>query len=320
MPQKETNPAYGAHLDAYAGIPTFMRQPASRDLDGVDVAVVGIPYDGGATGFRSGARMGPRKIREASLIMWGYNPNFKVAPLDVLNIVDYGDVAVDPVSIEATMQAITTEVGAILERGPSVVVLGGDHSVSLPLLRAHAEKFGPLALVHFDSHRDTEPGAFHHGTPFRHAVEEGLIDPHALVQVGIRGPLSSVEHEEISKRLGARVLTIDACFVMGVPAVVQTIHQVVRDRRVYVSLDIDAVDPAYAPGTGTPEVGGFTSYQMVQLVRGLQGLNVVGFDLVEVSPPYDAGEITSILAANLVFEYLSVLAARRTSTRGTMTA
>jgi agmatinase/guanidinopropionase len=319
MAQPDVNPAYGAHLDGYAGIPTFMRQPASRDLKGVDVAVVGIPYDSGATGFRSGTRLGPRKIREASLIMWGYNPNLRVAPLDVLTVVDYGDVNVDPVSIEATMGIISAEVGAILAQGPSVVSLGGDHSVSLPLLRAHAEKCGSLALVHFDSHRDTEPGEFHHGTPFRHAAEEGLIDPAAVVQVGIRGPLSSPEHEEISKRFGMRVLTNDACFAMGMPAVVGTIHQVVRDRRVYVSLDIDAVDPAYAPGTGTPEVGGFTSYQMVQLVRGLQGLNVVGFDLVEVSPPYDSGEITSILAANLVFEYLSVLAARKLSPRRTVT-
>jgi agmatinase/guanidinopropionase len=263
--------------------------------------------------------MGPRKIREASLIMWGYNPNLRVAPLDLLNIVDYGDVAVEPVSIEATMGAITGEVARILAHGPSVVALGGDHSVSLPLLRAHAEKYGPLALVHFDSHRDTEPGAFHHGTPFRHAAEEGLVDPRAVVQVGIRGPLSSPEHEEISKRLGVRVLTNDMCFAMGMPAVVQTIHHVVRGRCVYVSLDIDAVDPAYAPGTGTPEVGGFTSYQMVQLVRGLQGLNLVGFDLVEVSPPYDAGDITSILAANLVFEYLSVLAARKSPPRRTVT-
>jgi agmatinase/guanidinopropionase len=315
---EKPNPAYGAHLDSYAGIPSFLRQPATRDLEGVDVAIVGIPFDSGATGYRSGTRLGPRKIREASLIMWGYNPNLKVAPLDVLKIVDYGDVAVVPVNIEATMQAVTTEVAAVLAQGPGIVALGGDHSITLPLLRAHAEKFGPLAVIHFDSHRDTEPGEFHHGTPFRHAVEEGLIDTRAFIQVGIRGPLSSAEHEGISTRLGARVLSIDECFAVGIPAVVQAIRSVVGERQAYVSLDIDAVDPAYAPGTGTPEVGGFTSYQMMQLMRGLRGLNLVGFDLVEVSPPYDAGDITSILAANLVFEYLSVLAAR-SSPRPTVT-
>jgi agmatinase len=311
MTEYPPNAAYGAHLDAYAGIPSFMRRPASRDLDGVDVAIVGIPFDSGAISYRSGARLGPRKIREASLIMWGYNPVVKVAPLDALNVVDYGDVATHPTSIEETIESVGAEVRGILAQGPTVVALGGDHSVTLPLLRAHAERFGPLAVIHFDSHCDTEAGGFQHGTPFRHAVEEGLIDLQAFVQVGIRGPLYHPEDVENSRRLGARVLTIDECFEMGIPAVVQAVQGIVGERRAYVSLDIDAVDPAYAPATGTPEVGGFTSYQMVQLVRGLRGLNTVGFDLVEVSPPYDAGDITSILAANLLFEFLSVLALKK---------
>jgi agmatinase len=311
MAEHPPNDAYGAHLDAYAGIPSFMRRPASRDLEGVDVAIVGIPFDSGAISYRSGTRLGPRKIREASLIMWGHNAVLKVAPLDAMHVVDYGDVATDPTNIETTMESIAAEVRGILAQGPTVVALGGDHSVTLPLLRAHAETLGPLAVVHFDSHCDTEAGGFQHGTPFRHAVEEGLIDSQAFVQVGIRGPLYDPDDVENSRRLGARVLTIDECFEMGIPAVVQAVQEVVGGRKTYVSLDIDAVDPAYAPGTGTPEVGGFSSYQMVQLVRGLCGLNLVGFDLVEVSPPYDAGDITSILAANLIFEFLSVLALKR---------
>ena len=304
----EEKPTNNAALPAYFGIPTFMRRPASREFDGIDVVVMGIPFDGGATSFRAGARFGPRKIREASLLMWGYNRFFKVAPLDVLKVVDYGDVSVEPVSLETTIKLISADVGKVLAAGPTVIALGGDHSIALPLLRSHAAKFGPLALVHFDAHVDTEQDRLDHGTPFRHAVNEGLINTKAWVQVGIRGPVSYPQEVEEAKQLGALVLDIDECFNMGIPLVIQTIQKRIGNHPTYVSLDIDVVDPAYAPGTGTPEIGGFTSYQILQLVRGLRGLNFIGFDLVEVSPPYDSAEITSILAANLVFEFLSLLA------------
>jgi agmatinase len=322
MDTKNPNPAYGAHLEPFHGIPTFMRRPASRELKGIDVAVVGVPYDSG-TSYRSGTRFGPRKIREASLLLWGFNAVLGVAPGDTLEIVDYGDVEVIPVDISATMGAITTEVGAILEQGVTVVSLGGDHSITLPLLRAHAAKFGPLAVIHFDSHPDTWKSEFRehpysHGTPFRRALEEELIDTDAYVQVGIRGPVSALHDLEDARQLGAQILTIDRAFEMGIPEVVEAIRDAVGDRPAYVSLDIDSVDPAYAPGTGTPEVGGFTSYQMLQLVRGLRGLNLVGYDLVEVSPPYDHGDITAILAANLTFEFLSLLGlTKRRERRGT---
>ena len=302
------NLALGAHLDGYAGIPSFMRQPVTRDLSGVDVAIVGIPFDGGAVSNRSGARMGPRKVREASLIMWGYHPQFQVTPHQELRIVDYGDVAVQPTNIDETMASISATAREILGQGPKLLALGGDHSITLPLLRAHAAKFGPLAVIQFDSHVDTEAGGFQHGTPFRFAIEEGLIDTQAFVQVGIRGPLGNADDVEDARRLGAQVLTIDACFEMGIPVVIQRIREVIGERLAYVSLDIDAVDPAYAPATGTPEVGGFSSYQIVKLVQGLRGLNLVGFDLVEVCPPYDCGDITSILAANLAFQFLGLLA------------
>jgi agmatinase len=309
---KNPDPAYGAHLEPFHGIPTFMRRPATRELEGIDVAIVGVPFDSG-TSYRSGTRFGPRKIREVSLILWGFNAVLGVAPADALEIVDYGDVEVIPVDISATMQAITTQVSPILQQDVTVVSLGGDHSITLPLLRAHAAKFGPLAVIHFDSHPDTWESEFgehpySHGTPFRRALEEELIDTHAYVQVGIRGPVSASHDLGDAQQLGAQMLTIDKAFEMGIPAVVKAIRDVVGDRPAYVSLDIDSVDPAYAPGTGTPEVGGFTSYQMLQLVRGLRGLNLVGFDLVEVSPPYDHSDITAILAANLTFEFLSLLA------------
>ena len=226
-------------------------------------------------------------------------------------VVDYGDVAIEMAYIEKTMSSITTEVGAALAAGPMVVALGGDHSISLPLLRAQAAKFGPLALVHFDAHTDVEPGDYEHGTVFRHAVEEGLIDPAAFIQVGIRGSLYFPDDLNVARRLGIRVLTIDDCFEMGIPAVVEAIRETVGDRQTYVTLDIDAADPAFAPGTGTPEPGGFSSYQMLQLMRGLKGLNLVGMDIVEVSPPYDHADVTAILAANLVFEYLCLVALNR---------
>ncbi|GAB4580486.1 MAG: agmatinase [Anaerolineales bacterium] len=307
------NPALGAHLQPFSGITTFMRQPASRDLHGVDVAIVGIPFDSG-TSYRSGTRFGPRKIREASLMLWGHHPILNVSPLEKLTLVDYGDVEVIPVDIRATMENVTREVGEILAQNVSVISLGGDHSLALPLLRAHAAKHGPLAVVHFDSHPDMwnrefgEAFPYSHGTPFIRAVEEGLIDREAYLQIGIRGPVSGPEDYADATRLGAEMITIGRAFEMGVPAIIERIHAKMGSRNVYVTLDIDATDPAYAPGTGTPEVGGFTSFQMLQMVRGLKGLNLVGFDLVEVNPQYDHGDITAILAANLVFEFLSLLA------------
>jgi agmatinase len=243
--------------------------------------------------------------------MWGYNHHHRIAPLDTLKVRDYGDVDVTPVNIETAHKAITDEVLSILNQGPKVIALGGDHSVSLPLLRAHAAIHGPLALVHFDSHNDTSDRLYDHGTPFRHAILEGLVDTDAYIQIGIRGPGDHENERKYARDLGARVMTIEESFELGVPKILEIVHQMMERRKVYVSLDIDAVDPAYAPGTGTPEVGGFTSFQMLQLVRGLRGLNLVGFDLVEVNPGYDSGDITSILAANLAFEFLSLIAVQK---------
>ncbi|HMT20354.1 MAG TPA: agmatinase [Promineifilum sp.] len=307
----DKNPALGGHLLAYSGVPTFMRQTPTRETNGVDVAIVGVPFDSGATSFRGGTRFGPRKIREASLALWGTHHIHGVAPAEALSIVDYGDVEIEMAYIEKTMAHITSEVSALLAQGPMVVALGGDHSISLPLLRAQAAKYGSLAVVHIDAHTDVEPGSYEHGTVFRHAIEEGLIDPAAYIQVGIRGSLYFPDDLNVARRLGARVLTIDECFEMGIPAVIEAIRETVGGRKVYVTLDIDAADPAFAPGTGTPEPGGFSSYQMLQLVRGLKGLDLVGMDLVEVSPPYDHADVTAILAANLVFEYLCLVALNR---------
>ena len=299
-------------MQPYEGIATFARRPHTRDVAGANVAIVGVPYDS-ATSYRSGTRFGPRAIREQSLLLWGYNNALSVAPFDVLRVVDFGDVSVVPVDIRATHRAIERDVGGIVSTGTKVITLGGDHSIALPLLRAHAAKHGPLAIVHFDAHPDTwdaEYGdqPYSHGTPFRRAIEEGLIDTEAYVQVGIRGPTAGPQDYEDARRLGARMITLDDAVDRGIPAIIDEIATVVGGRKTYVSLDIDAVDPAFAPGTGTPEVGGFTSHQMLRLLRGLVGLNLIGADLVEVCPAYDSGQTTSILAANLVFEILSVMA------------
>ena len=295
----------------FAGIATFGRRPHTRDLTGVDVAIVGVPYDG-STSYRSGTRFGPRAIREQSLLLWGYNNAQQLDPFAQLRIVDYGDVDVIPVDVQGTHAAVEREVAAVIAAGCRVITLGGDHSISLPLLRAHHRKYGPLALIHFDAHPDTWDEEFpgykvSHGTPFRRAIDEGLIDTNAYLQIGIRGPTPAAHDYDDSRKLGARLMTLDEAVTLGPSGVVSEIRQRVGSRPCYLTFDIDAVDPAFAPGTGTPEVGGFSSREVLQMIRGLRGLNLVGCDLVEVSPPFDSQGITAILAANLAFEFLTLM-------------
>lgn len=305
------NPAFGDGQQPFIGIPSFMRLPVSRELKNVDVAILGVPFDSG-TSYRTGTRFGPRKIRESSLMIWGHNSTLNVTPLKKMNVVDYGDVSVIPTSIEHTMTAITKIASEIIESETRLITLGGDHSIVLPLLRAHAKKHGPVSLVHIDAHIDTWESEFDavpysHGTPFRHALNEGLIRRNEYMQIGIRGPLSGENDYADAKALGARTVTIHEVMEKGIKEILKEVHERMKGP-VYVTVDIDSADPAYAPGTGTPEVGGLTSYQLLQLIRGLHGLDLIGFDLVEVSPPFDHGDITSILAANIAFEYLSLLA------------
>jgi agmatinase/guanidinopropionase len=310
-----TDPVYGSTLQPFAGITTFMRQPASRDLRAGDIAILGVPFDS-ATSYRSGTRFGPRKIREMSAMLWGSNQVLRISPLEHLRVVDYGDVDVVPVDIQVTFERITETVKTILGVSAQLITLGGDHSIALPLLRAYHSKFGKIAVVHFDSHGDMwdydfEGFKYSHGTPFRRAVEENLIDTDAYIQIGIRGSTSDLDDYVMATNLGARIIPIGEAMKIGTHQIVATIQQTVGNRPVYVSFDIDSVDPAYAPGTGTPEVGGFTSFQALEMVRGLNGLNLIGFDLVEVNPSYDHGDITSLLAANLIFEFLSLFALTR---------
>lgn len=296
----------------YAGIATFGRCPHVVEPTAADGAVLGVPYDS-STSYRSGCRFGPRAIREQSLLLWGYNNRLNVAPFRNQKVVDAGDVDVVPVDIVATHREIEAKADSWINAGAKLLTLGGDHSIALPLLRSHARKHGPVAVVHFDAHPDTwdseYPGQkYSHGTPFIRAIEEGLIDTAAYVQLGIRGPTSGPQDYADALKLGARMITLDEFRSRSLTGVIDEVRERVGDRKTYVTLDIDCVDPAFAPGTGTPEVGGFTSWEILQLVRGLKGLNLIGFDLVEVSPPFDHSGITSILAANLAFEFLSLTA------------
>ncbi|MEK7709558.1 MAG: agmatinase [candidate division NC10 bacterium] len=291
--------------------PTFMRLPHVREPGRLDVALVGIPYDGGAS-YRPGARFGPRAVRDQSALIRPWNPVLKVSPFEKLRVADYGDVDVAPISIERTFEAVEREMGRLVEHGVIPVSVGGDHSVTLPILRAVARRHGPLGLVHFDAHPDTWDEYFgskyFHGTPFRRAVEERLIDPRRTIQIGIRGPLYGPEDFDFHAEHGLEVIRIEEVKERGIGWVAGRVKRL-AGAPVYCSFDIDAVDPAYAPGTGTPEVGGLTAYEAVSLVRALQGLTLVGADVMEVSPLYDGpGQVTALLAANLLFEFVSLLA------------
>lgn len=292
-----------------------MRLPHETDLSGVDVAILGAPFDSG-TSYRSGARLGPREIRSQSSLIRPYSYFQKVSPFETLRVVDGGDIDVPPAgSIEQAYEVIEAGVRRVLDRGAVPMIVGGDHSISLPCLRAVASKHGPLSLVQFDAHIDTWGdyfgGKYFHGSPFRRAIEEGLLRPGGYVQVGIRGPMYGEEDDFAFQNANA-VMMIDIGQVKsaGIPATIDRIRSAVAGP-VYVTFDIDSVDPAFAPGTGTPEVGGVTSYEAQELVRGLAGLNVVACDVVEVAPQFDGpGQITALLAANLMFELLCVLARR----------
>jgi agmatinase len=299
----------------FSGIRTFMRLPYVTDLTGVDFAVVGVPFDTGGT-FRVGARFGPEGIRSQSMLLRPYNPALKVPIFDICSGVDYGDLPVTPGYLPESHQQIKDGAAAVFASGATPIFLGGDHSVSLPLLRAAAGKHGPVALIHFDSHSDLWPAYFGgkdtHGTPFRRAFEEGLLDTARSSQIGLRGSLYDESDATMTTEVGMQLITGPELHEIGVAETIRRVRSRVGDGPIYVTFDIDFVDPAYAPATGTPEVGGFTSAQCLQLVRGLAGLNLIGFDLVEVMPPYDPqGGVTCLLAANLVYEFISLIALGR---------
>jgi agmatinase len=297
----------------YSGIATFARLPRIEDVPRADIAVVGIPFDSGVS-YRPGTRFGPSHVRESSRLLRPYNPAQDVSPFAVAQVVDAGDIPVNPFDLTEAVTEVERAALALGEQVQRIVTIGGDHTVALPLLRAVAAKHGPVAVLHFDAHLDTWDTYFGapitHGTPFRRASEEGLIDLTASCHVGTRGPLYSKQDLEDDERLGFSIVSSEYIEEHGVEAGIQRILQRIGDRPLYVSIDIDVLDPAHAPGTGTPEAGGLTSRELLRILRALGDSDIVGADVVEVSPAYDHAQITGIAASHVVYELVSLLAAR----------
>ncbi len=304
-------PVSGSEVPRYAGRSTFMRLPQIEDPSEVDIALIGLPWDSGSTN-RVGQRHGPREIRSNSTMMRLVHQASRIAPYDLCRIADLGDVPVNPIDIHDTLQRAGDFYRRVHEAGAAPLTAGGDHLGTLPILRGIADG-EPMALVQFDSHSDTNDTYFGdnpytHGTPFRRAIEEGILDPKRVVQVGIRGSMYSSSDLDWAHGQGIRVLEIEEYFELGTDRVIEEIRRVAGDAPTYVTFDIDALDPVYAPGTGTPEVGGFTTPEAQRMIRGLRGLNLVGADVMEVAPPFDPAGITALTGATVMFELLCVLA------------
>lgn len=308
-------PVSGFDLPRFAGVATFMRLPhvALTDdrINNVDIGLIGVPWDSGTTN-RSGPRHGPRQLRDMSTMIRAQNGATGVRPFEVANCADLGDIPPNPADLMDTMERVTSFYGKVKKAGIRPLTAGGDHLTSLPVLRALA-KDAPLSMIHFDSHTDLFDTYFGgtkytHGTPFRRAVEEGLLDPKKVVQIGIRGTTYDSEDRDFATAVGIRVIPIEEFHERGVASVMEEARDIVGNSDTYISYDIDFVDPAFAPGTGTPEIGGPNSYQAIEVVRTLAGLRIVGADLVEVSPPFDQSGGTAFLGASIMFELLCVMA------------
>ena len=308
-------PVSGKLVPRYAGPSTFARIPELRDVDSCDVAIIGVPFDAG-TSYRPGARFGPQAVRQASRqLRTNYHPNYDVEPFKVQQVADAGDITCNPFNIDEAIKQIEDGATDLLNKVGSIVTIGGDHTIALPLLRAVNKKCGqPVALVHFDAHLDTWDTYFGapytHGTPFRRAREEGLFLDDASMHVGIRGPLYSRDDLKEDEDLGFKIIHCDDFQTQSIDQIVKRIRDRVGDNPLYLSIDIDVLDPAHAPGTGTPEIAGMTSREMLNVLRGLSGMNLVSADVVEVAPAYDHAELTSTAAATIVYELISILANR----------
>lgn len=303
-------PLGGNEMPRFGGIATFMRLPGRSDPADLDAAVVGVPLDIG-TSNRPGARFGPRGIRDESVLLRPYNMATRAAPFDSLRIDDIGDVAVNPYNLADAVARIEARYRELLAHGLVTVTMGGDHTVALPVLRAMAAEHGPVGLVHVDAHTDINDAMFGekitHGTPFRRAVEEGLLDGPRVAQIGVRGTGYAADDFDWSRQQGFRVVPAEECWHRSLAPLMSEVRDQLGAGPVYLSFDIDGLDPAYAPGTGTPEVGGLTTAQALEIIRGCRGLELVGCDLVEVAPVYDLTGATSLTAANLLYEMICVL-------------
>ncbi|MFE6256642.1 agmatinase [Agromyces sp. NPDC057865] len=308
-------PVDASVVPRFAGIATFARLPRLDEVDHADIAVVGVPFDSGVS-YRPGARFGPSHVREASRLLRPFNPAQRISPFAVQQVVDAGDIAVNPFRIEEAVEQIEAGARALAEWADRLVAIGGDHTIALPLLRAVADRHGPVAVLHFDAHLDTWDTYFGapitHGTPFRRASEEGLIDLEASMHVGTRGPLYGVDDLTDDARLGFAIVTSEDLEEHGVAAAIERIRARIGDAPLYISIDIDVLDPAHAPGTGTPEAGGLTSRELLRIIRALSDRRIVGADVVEVAPAYDHAQLTGVAASHVAYELISAMAPRET--------
>ena len=297
----------------YAGLGTFARLPFIDEVSDVDVALVGIPFDTGVS-YRPGARFGPSHVRESSRLLRPFNPAGSKSPFASQQVADAGDIAANPFHIEEAIAQIERGSRDLHERAKRLITIGGDHTIALPLLRTMAAKHGPISVVHFDAHLDTWDSYFGadytHGTTFRRASEEGLLDPEGCMHIGIRGPLYAAKDLTDDKALGFQIFSSVEFQDLGVNAAIEKMKARVGNRPVYISIDIDVLDPAHAPGTGTPEAGGLTSRELLSVLRATAGMNVVGADIVEVAPAYDHAQITGIAASHVMYELISAFAAK----------
>lgn len=312
MNPEPIGPADASQRPRFTDIATFARLPRLDQVERADIAVVGVPFDSGVS-YRPGARFGPAHVREASRLLRPYNPAQDVHPFSAQQVVDAGDIAANPFDITEAVAAIETAARELTEGGTRLVTIGGDHTIALPLLRVAAERAGrPVAVVHFDAHLDTWDTYFGapvtHGTPFRRASEEGLIDLTSSLHVGIRGPLYSRDDLRDDERLGFSIISSVELETEGLASAIERMHARLGDAPVYVSIDIDVLDPAHAPGTGTPEAGGMTSRELLAMVRALGAHTIVGADVVEVAPAYDHAQLTAVAASHVAYELISAMA------------
>jgi guanidinobutyrase len=311
MPPRSLNqPLGGNEMPRFGGLASMMRLPVATSAAGLDAAFIGVPLDIGASN-RAGARFGPRQIRAESSLIRPYNMATGAAPFDALQVADLGDVPINTYSLEKSVDIITGFYREVLGHGCVPLTLGGDHTIALPILRAVAERHGPVALIHVDAHADVNEEMFGeriaHGTPFRRAVEEGLLQTNKVWQIGLRGSGYAADDFDWPRRQGFTIIPAHEVWWQSLAPIMDKVRAVIGDAPCYLSFDIDGIDPAYAGGTGTPEIGGLSVPQALEIIRGCRGLNLVGADLVEVSPPYDASGNTALLGANLLYEMLCVL-------------
>ncbi len=312
-PTTFNQPVSGMVTPRFAGLATFMRLPhvPLEDAAGVDIGMIGVPWDGGTTN-RPGPRHGPRQIRDMSAMIRQFHHALHISPFRIANCADLGDTSVNPTDTLDSLERVTDFYRKVRAAGIMPLTAGGDHLVSLPVLRALGEG-RPVGMVHFDAHVDTHDSYFNgtkytHGTPFRRAIEDGVLDPNRTIQIGIRGSLYGPDDMSWGLEQGIRVMEIEECFDLGSDRIMEEARRVVGDGPTYVSFDIDCLDPSYAPGTGTPEVGGFSTFQAQKMIRGLRGLNLVGADVVEVSPPFDPSGYTALAGATMMFELVCMMA------------